>query len=144
MEIHVKHLLDSYYNVVGEQLITRESIEQDYLNIEKSDFVVVSHGTEVDPILNYGNQKALALWETDWNTFIQTPSSKTAEAIHRDERKKMLQEAEKEGYINNYNGIRISITGKRFYIQGALVWNVFDVNGNNIGQAATFSSISYL
>jgi hypothetical protein len=28
-------------------------------------FVVVSHGIEANPILNYGNKKALTLWELD-------------------------------------------------------------------------------
>jgi hypothetical protein len=32
-------------------------------------FVVVSHGTEADPIFNYGNRKALELWQLDWEAF---------------------------------------------------------------------------
>ncbi|MGK7883316.1 MAG: MEKHLA domain-containing protein, partial [Crocosphaera sp.] len=47
----------------------------------EADFIVASHGTQPDPILNYGNQKALDIWELTWEEFIQTPSRKTAEAI---------------------------------------------------------------
>ncbi len=35
---------------------------------------MVSHGTESDPIFNYGNRKALELWELSWDDFIEMPS----------------------------------------------------------------------
>ena len=41
-------------------------------------FVLVSHGTEVDPVLNYGNQAALALCEMTWDELTRTPSRLTA------------------------------------------------------------------
>ena len=34
-------------------------------------FVLVSHGTEADPILNFGNAAALALWEMSWDELTQ-------------------------------------------------------------------------
>ena len=34
--------------------------------IFRAPFVLVSHGTEADPVLNYGNASALALWEISW------------------------------------------------------------------------------
>ncbi|MEZ6067919.1 MAG: MEKHLA domain-containing protein [Planctomycetaceae bacterium] len=33
-------------------------------------FVVVAHGTEADPILDYANRQALELWETDLPTLL--------------------------------------------------------------------------
>lgn len=39
-------------------------------------FVLVSHGTEPDPIFNYGNRKALELWELSWEEFTRMPSKK--------------------------------------------------------------------
>jgi hypothetical protein len=36
--------------------------------------VVLSHGTEEDPILNYGNGAALALWEMDFGQLTSIPS----------------------------------------------------------------------
>ncbi|MDQ6733057.1 MAG: MEKHLA domain-containing protein, partial [Nitrospirota bacterium] len=36
-------------------------------------------------------------------------------------------------------GVRISKTGRRFLVEQALVWNVLDVDGKMVGQAATFS-----
>lgn len=42
------------------------------------------------------------------------------------------------GFIDDYSGIRISASGKRFMIERATVWNVFDADGILHGQAATF------
>src|SRR5208283_5920162 len=53
-------------------------------------FVLVSHGTEADPILNYGNRLALALWEMSWEELTRTPSHLTAEMPNREERARLL------------------------------------------------------
>lgn len=103
-------------------------------------FVVVSHGTEADPILNYGNAAALALWEMTPEQFIQTPSRLTAEPVHRDERARLLGRTRRDGYVDDYAGVRISATGKRFRIEQAIVWNLADAAGTPRGQAATFAS----
>ncbi len=102
-------------------------------------FVVVSHGTQADPILNYGNQMALQLWSISWDELIKTPSRLTAEALNRSVRAQMLEQAAKQGYIDNYQGIRISLTGQRFLIEQAIIWNLTDEFGKKCGQAATFS-----
>ncbi len=102
-------------------------------------FVVLSHGTEDDPVLNYGNQAALNLWEMDWSNFTQMPSRLTAEPDLRQVRSQLLATAAQQGYITDYQGIRISKTGQRFFIQNAIIWKVLDQTGQSCGQAATFS-----
>ena len=101
-------------------------------------FVVLSHGTEADPVLNYGNQAALDLWEMDWTDFTQMPSRLTAEPDLREVRSQLLATAAQQGYITDYQGIRISKTGQRFFIQNAIIWKVLDQTGQHCGQAATF------
>ena len=54
--------------------------------------VVVSHGVQDDPILNYANARALQLWETDWKSLTQMPSRKTAEPMEREERQHLLDQ----------------------------------------------------
>lgn len=138
-------LLDSFNKFLGYQLISREDTLQKQSEILfKANFVVVSHETQADPILNYGNQTALNLWEMNWSDFTQTPSRLTAEPVNRDTRKAMLQQAQTQGYIDNYSGVRISQTGQRFFIEKAIVWNLLDFQGNPCGQAATFSHWSVL
>jgi hypothetical protein len=100
--------------------------------------VVVSAGNETDPILNYGNQAALHLWEMNWETLTKTPGRHTAEALEREKRESFLETVRKQGYIDNYQGVRITSTGKRFEIQKATVWNLIDEKGEHAGQAATF------
>jgi MEKHLA domain len=138
-------LLDSYRHWVGRDLIERiPNVTQQARALFEASFVVVSHGVEPDPILNYGNQTALDLWELPWEQFIRTPSRLTAEADDRIERSRMLERAKLSGYFDGYRGVRISSTGRRFLIEQALVWNVIDPAGRPIGQAATFSHWSNL
>ncbi len=134
-------LLDSYYRWVGEQLLPRTGAAEEQADaLFHAPFVVVSHGTQTDPILNYANQVALELWEVDIPTLLTMPSRLTAEPLHRDERARLLERTTRDGYVNDYRGIRISRTGKRFLIEQATVWNLVSPAGERIGQAATFSS----
>jgi hypothetical protein len=62
----------------------------------------------------------------------------------RDERAEFLRRVRENGFIDDYSGIRISRTGRRFRIRQAIVWNVLDDAGAYAGQAATFSSWEFL
>ena len=101
--------------------------------------MVVSHLDSDDPILNYGNRQALDLWEMTWEEFTATPSRLTAEPVNRDERARMLRQVTARGFVDDYRGVRISRTGRRFLVERATVWNVVDGDGNRRGQAAAFS-----
>jgi hypothetical protein len=107
-------------------------------------FVVVSHGTEADPVLNYGNQAALKLWEMSWEELTRTPSRLTAEAPERGERARLLAAVTARGFIDDYSGVRISKSGRRFRIERATVWNLVTERGEPGGQAATFDCWEYL
>ena len=132
-------LLDSFEGLLGYQLISRLGTKQEQAAaLFNANFVLVSHGIEADPILNYGNQTALDLWGMDWADFTQTPSRLTAEPVNRAERAAMLQQAQTQGYIDNYRGVRIASNGQRFKIEQAIIWNLIDSSGNKCGQAATF------
>ncbi|MGZ8366011.1 MAG: MEKHLA domain-containing protein [Nitrospira sp.] len=138
-------LMDSYRHWIGHDLIKRTAdAKQQACTLFETSIVVVSHGVELDTILNYGNQTALDLWELPWKQFIQMPSRLTAEADDRAEREQMLMQARAKGYYDGYRGVRISSTGRRFLVEQAVIWNVIDPAGRRIGQAATFSQWSYL
>jgi len=139
MATHVQLLLDSFARLLGRELIDRSgTADAQAERLFQAPFVVVSHGTEADPILNYGNAAALALWEMDLATLTRTPSRLTAEPVHRDERARLLERTRRDGYADDYAGIRISSTGRRFRIEQAIVWNLVDAAGIHRGQAATF------
>lgn len=140
-----QRLLDSYRHWTGRELIERiGGTRQQARMLFEAPFIVVSHGIELDPILNYGNQTALDLWEFSWDQLIQTPSRLTAEPNDRSERGRMLEQARLNGYFDGYRGVRISSTGRRFLVERALIWTVIDSAGRPIGQAATFSHWSTL
>ena len=133
-------LLDSFHHFLGYQLIPRDANREAQAQaLFETSFVVASHGIQEDPILNYGNKMALQLWSMTWEEFTETPSRLTAEPMNRAERQAMLQQAEQQGYIDHYRGVRISSTGTRFLIEKAIVWNLVDSSGNKCGQAATFA-----
>jgi hypothetical protein len=136
---HVQLLLDSFARRLGRELVSREgSAGEQAARLFYASFVVVSHGTEADPVLNYGNARALALWEMTWDELTQTPSRLTAEPVHRDERAQLLARTRAHGFVDDYSGVRISKTGRRFRIEQAIVWNLADAAGEHRGQAATF------
>lgn len=103
------------------------------------DAVVVSHGTQADPVFQYGNRKALELFEMDWDRFTRMPSRLSAEPVHQTGRQRLLDEVRTHGYSEAYSGIRVSSSGKRFRIENATIWNLLDAQGVLHGQAACFS-----
>jgi hypothetical protein len=107
-------------------------------------FVLVSHGIESDPVLNYGNQNALNLWEMSWAELTSTPSRLTAEAPNREERARLLAAVTARGFIDDYSGVRISKNVRRFRISQATVWNLLDENHKYAGQAAMFSHWEFI
>lgn len=134
-------LLDSFARLLGRELVPREGSTQEQAErLFHAPFVVVSHGTEADPVLNYGNAAALALWDMDPDTLARTPSRLTAEPMHREERARLLDRTRRHGFVDDYSGIRISRSGSRFRIERAIVWNLVDAAGGHRGQAATFDS----
>ena len=137
---HTQIMLNSFRRFVGRELIARTGdIDEEARIVFDALFVVVSHGTQDDPVLNYGNGLALSLWKMDIPTLTSTPSRLTAEPMHRDERAQLMTRAAQDGFVDDYRGIRISSSGERFLIEQAIVWNLVDVDGQRVGQAATFS-----
>ena len=141
---HVDRLARSLKYFAGRELFPDLVGEALARAVAEAPFVVVSHGKEDDPILNYGNQMALDLWEMTWDRLVQTPSRLTAEPVNRADREWMLEQARRRGYIDTYRGVRISATGRRFLVEDALIWNVMDPQGRGVGQAASFSHWTWL
>lgn len=135
-----RRLVKSYRRWTGHNLLSASSETELVRAAWEAPFVIVSHGTQADPILCYGNATALKLWEITWEELTATPSRYTAEAPLREERARLLAEVTANGFIANYAGIRIAKTGRRFRIRQATVWNVLDENDLPAGQAATFST----
>ncbi len=141
---HVALLLDSYQRLLHRSLL--ESVdERDWgRQVFTADFALLSHDTEQDPVFNYANRTALKLFEFSWDELIGLPSRLSAEPVNRRERERLLAKVTARGFIDDYAGVRISKTGRRFRIQNAVVWNVHDEQGVYHGQAACFKDWTWL
>jgi len=142
---HCKLLTESFYSLTGSRLLEAkldgmELVEKMYT----APFVVVSHGTETDPIFNFANLKAQELWEMSWDEFVKMPSRLSAEKISQDERQRLLERAMTFGFISDYRGVRISKSGKRFRILNTTLWNLIDSGKTYKGQAAMFGEWEFL
>lgn len=142
---HVQILARSFKHFTGRDLLPENLPATELAKyLFTAPFVIVSHGTEADPVLNYGNAAALALWEMTWDEFTRTPSRLTAEVPNREERARLLAAVTQSGFIDDYAGIRISKTGRRFRISHATVWNLLQPDGKYCGQAAMFRDWEFL
>ncbi|MFC1748834.1 MEKHLA domain-containing protein [Pseudomonadota bacterium] len=137
---HIRLLLSSYQRLTGKVLIDVSNLSDDSLvtTLDKVPFVLVSHGTEDEPVFNYGNDAALQLFGMTWDEFTSLQSKYSAEAPTREERQHLLTEVKNKGYIDHYHGIRIAKDGHRFPIDNVTVWNVIDDDGVYCGQGATY------
>lgn len=137
---HVLLLRQSY------QRLTGKSFGPSHLDggplaeaIYHAPYVVVSHGTEEDPIFNYANLTAQKLFALSWQEFCQLPSRLSAEPPNQGERQNLLDAVSQRGFMENYQGIRIAKGGRRFWIKNVTVWNLHDHQGNYQGQGAIYS-----
>lgn len=130
-------LCNSYHHWIGQFLLDSAMEGLDAVQtLNSAPFAVVSHGTQSDPVFNYANSTALNLFEMSWETFTALPSRLSAEPMLQVERDRLLKQVSLNGYIDDYSGVRISSTGKRFLIRNATVWNLLDEKKQPYGQAA--------
>ena len=125
---------ESFVRLTGKPLADDASLE----GLWKAHRVIVAHGVEPDPVFFYGNRMALDLFEMDYSRFVRLPSRYSAEPVNREERARLLERVSRDGFIDDYSGVRISASGKRFRIEQAVVWNLIEADGLIHGQAATF------
>ncbi|WP_261844922.1 MEKHLA domain-containing protein [Aliamphritea ceti] len=139
---HLENVMASYTRYFSEPLISGMPEETRSISerLWQADFVLLSHGGGADPVFNFGNQMALDLFEMDYDTLAALPSRKSAEPVSQAERNHLLRQVTEHGFIDDYRGVRISATGRRFYIENARVWNLYDEAGQYYGQAAMFSN----
>jgi hypothetical protein len=141
---HAKLINNSFKHLLLRDLIDNSVSDTDLARqIFHAPFAILSHNAEKDPFFNYANLKALELFELTWKEFLLLPSRLSAEPVNQAERDRLLALVTQYGYIDNYAGVRISSTGKRFMIKNAIVWNLTD-NGIYKGQAACFTEWEFI
>ena len=143
LDARLRLIAESHQRLTGRPLLHMQQSElRDALwNAPR---VIVAHGTEADPVFFYGNLMALKLFEMDLAAFTRLPSRFSAEPMQREERERLLNRVAQQGYVDDYCGVRVASSGRRFRIDAATVWNLVDENGVCHGQAATFTEWRYI
>ncbi|MEN9206794.1 MAG: MEKHLA domain-containing protein [Gloeomargarita sp. GMQP_bins_120] len=139
MQWHSHLLAYSFHHWMGQKLLDTDSHLVELAQcLFEAPFVLVSHDAQPDPCFNYGNRRALDLWETTWEQWIGLPSRLSAAPELQPERAQLLYQVKTQGWAQGYGGIRITRRGRRFQFRNAVLWNVMDDQGRFYGQAALF------
>lgn len=140
---HGRIIAQCYKSFFGHDICTlaHENIIDD---LWSAPFAVLTHGTQTDPIFNFGNEAALNLFEMSFEELTRLPSKYSAEPMLQEERDHLLSRVTENGYIDDYCGIRIASSGTRFRLKNAIVFNLVDSNQNYYGQAAILKDWTFL
>lgn len=137
---HALLLIESFRRLTGRELLPADVDAADMARrLYHAPFVVLSHDTAPDPVFTYANLTAQRLFEMPWARIVGMASRYSAEPLEREERQRLLERVASHGYIDDYSGVRVSGTGRRFLVRDATVWNLVDAAGQVLGQAATFA-----
>ncbi len=131
-------LTGSYERLVGEALVP-EGADAKWL-YEQAPFAVLAHDGSNDPKFIYANKCAQACFEYSWDEITKLPSRLSAGPADRAERRALLDQVAQHGFMSGYRGVRVAKSGRRFFIEEGIVWELIDAEGHAHGQAATFSS----
>jgi hypothetical protein len=131
-------LAESHLRLTGRPLLA--DAEPTGPALWRAPFVLLAHGGGPDPVFFYGNCMALKLFEVTAGQLLTMPSRLSAEPDDRVERARLLETVSRQGFNDNYAGVRVSRTGRRFRIERATVWNLVDACGGVHGQAAAFAA----
>jgi len=140
LDERLRLIVESYRRLTGKSLL--DNVPSDIAALRAAVWnaprAIVAHGTEDDPIFFYGNRLALQLFEMSFDEFARLPSRASAEPLAQEARVKLLEKVTRQGYVDDYSGMRIAKSGRRFMITDTTVWNLADENGLLHGQAAVF------
>lgn len=99
-------------------------------------FALLAHGAHDDPLFIYANAAGQRLFEYSWEQIVGLPSRLSAPQAQQAARAAMLARVDREGLIRDYDGLRVSRTGRRFWIQNVTAWKLLDAAGRSAGLAA--------
>jgi hypothetical protein len=127
----------SYATVVGEPLVPEGMSDTDAATwLYEAPFALLAQDTSPDPLFVYANLTAQERFGYDWDEFVGLPSRLSAGRQAREERRVFMDAVRLRGYAEDYRGLRITKSGRRFWIEDATVWNVISLRSGLVGQAA--------
>ena len=104
----------------------------------RTDAVILSHGTEESPLLNYGTRAALNLLDCEWDEFVSLEWSDCLLASAATDLRAVAAAVDEDGYKDGIALECVSTYGQRFVVRDALAWRVDLEDGTPAGRALMF------
>lgn len=129
-------LTSSYRHLSGQDLIP-PGYDARWL-YEQAPIAVLAHDGQADPCFTYANRTAQACFEYEWDEIVGLPSRLSALPDARASRQSALDEVAKDGITFGYRGRRVARSGRQFWIEDCVIWQLIAAGGAIVGQAAKF------
>jgi len=130
-------MCDSFVRFVGRDLV-RDPVAAARWLYEEASFGLLAHDADDDPLFIYANRTAQKCFEYSWDEFVRLPSRLSARPDAQEDRDRLLADVRARNFAEGYRGLRIAKSGRRFWIEDVVMWNLIDRDGNRHGQAAIF------
>lgn len=143
--LHSLSVIDSYFRATGKPIFPPEAnveIASAAKSLFEAPFVLVSHGTEEDPIFNYGNANALKVFEADWEALMRTPSRAVAPEEQLAARAALLDGAG-QGVVELKGLVQQSLKGRMILLKEGISWTLKNLEGETFGQAVLCRDWAY-
>src|SRR6185437_14102442 len=106
---------------------------------DQTSVAVLAHDGQADPRFVYANRAAKACFEYEWDEIVGLPSRLSAQPDARAERQRMLDDVTRRGISFGYRGLRVAKSGRQFWIEDGVIWQLIAQDGSVVGQAAKFA-----
>ena len=129
-------LTSSYRRLSGIELVPTDR-DAAWL-YEQAPIAVLAHDGGEDPVFIYANHAAQACFEYSWAEMVGLPSRLSALPDAQASRQEVLDAVARDGIATGYRGLRVAKSGRRFWIEDCVIWNLVVPDGSLRGQAAAF------
>lgn len=122
---HVSILDMSLKKLTGRGVYDRMNIPQGALQevLSNNRFVLISHGTQKDPIYNFGNTACLEAFVRTWQELCRIPSRESVVTRSQDDalRIELMNNVTNNGFVEGATGIRVTGDGRLIRLVDAVV-----------------------
>lgn len=102
-------------------------------------FAVLSHGNQTDPIYNYMNSAGFIVFRWPEERYYKLPSRYSApEGAIREEREAEIKKTVAKDVTYIVEAVRVRYRNDTVTLRDAILWNVYDDDGNRVGQTVLF------
>lgn len=133
-------VLESFTRVVGRPLVPPRLDDGQAVRwlYEEAPYCVLTHDTAAGPRFVHANKAAQHCFKYPWAEFARLPSRLSAEEPNRAERRVFLDQVTRDGLAEGYRGLRVSRSGRRFFIEDVPLWQMIDDGASCMGKGPCF------